>query len=601
MGSLHQRRKSARRQPANRAADAGYFRPRLESLEPRAMLAILGLDIQLLLDNAGQPGAPFSDVADLVHGADKPLEVGNFFWVQVLAWDQRDPHTLPTQQTPSPGVVSLPLNLAWDPSVIDFVSTTPDGDPGPNPGQSDLAVPINSLLITPNFIQQRFLTDFDNQTNNPTGLDGFSTPTNANLLGLRGGALPGAGLGAPIGTIGPPGTDQAPAWFSRLRFQAIAAADQSPFVMQLAGSMSFADAAGLEAINHLIPSEEPFAGADDLNRITEFIQIAQTEPGLGSLSGFVYVDTNSANGMLDRDNNGAAVEFGIPNVTLSLFLDNQLVDTTTSGADGFYHFEDLDAGFYRIVEAQPPLFISSASSVGTVLPGNVLRGIASGVDEISEIRLATGEDGVEYNFGEIPIPDKRMFLARTDMRRILADQRGVSARTIDGTSGNDTIVVEAFIDAIRVTVNNQLPQQIPLASAHILYIDAGGGQDTVELRGTVAAEVANLSPGTGALRRGEDYLDANYAVMAVAAELLIANGGGGNDLAVLVDSPQNDALIAAGSVATLTSVDNRLAQALAIERIRALSTLHAGATDQDTAEVNATDYVLDIVGKWQLI
>jgi hypothetical protein len=595
MGPRHLRLRTARPAPAKRAARAG-FRPRLEALEARALLAILGLDIQLLADNGGQPGAPFSNASDLVHGSAMPLEVGDFFWVQVVAWDQRAAATLPTGQNPSPGVISLPLNLAWDTSVIDFVGSTPDGDPGPNPGQADLPVPIASLLLTPNFTQQRFLTDFDEQTNNPTALDGFADPTNANLLGLRGGAIPVAMLGAPIGTIGPPGTDAAPAWFSRLRFQAVAAAGQSPFVMQLAGSMAFADAAGLDAITHLVPDGNGFAPADELNRVTEFIQIVEA-PRLASLSGYVYVDTNPTNGVLDRDGNGVAVEFGIPNVTLSLFgQNNQLVGTTTTGADGSYLFDGLQADIYRIVETQPPLFFTSASSVGTILPPNQQRGIA-GVDEISEIRVALDEDGVDYNFGEIPVPDKRMFLARTDMRLILAGQRGVTARTVSGTPGNDTIVVEATNNVLVVTVNNAAPQQFPLETARILYVDAKGGQDSVEFVGTSAAEVAQLSPGTGTLRRGEDYSAANYAIMAVAAEQVIADAGSGDDLAVLRDSPANDALVAAGPAATLATIDNRLAQAIAFDRVRALSLMHS-ATEQDTANVAATDYLLDLEGNW---
>ncbi|MEX0679071.1 MAG: SdrD B-like domain-containing protein [Pirellulales bacterium] len=598
MGSDHPRPANARLIERKRALGARCFRPRFEALESRALLAILGLDIQLLLDVGGQPGAAFSDAADLVHGADKPLEVGDFFWVQVLAWDQRAADSLPSEANPSPGVISLPLNMAWDPAVVDYVGDTPDGDPGPNPGQPNIAVPVGSALLTPNFIQQRFLSDFDDQTNNPTQLDGFATPTNANLLGLRGGAL---GVGAPIGTIGPSGTDQAPAWFSRLRFRATAAANESPFVMQLAGSMSFADAAGLDAINHLVPDGTGFENADDLNRITEFIQIVEMpEAGPSSLSGFVYVDTNPMNGVLDADNVGVAVEFGIPNVTISLFLNNLHVDTTTTGADGGYLFDDLDPGRYRIVETQPPRFITSASSVGTILPGNVQSGTA-GIDEILDIQLGENQDGIDYNFGEIPIPDKRMFLARTDMREILASQRSVAARTVSGTSGDDTIVVEALDDALRVTLNNQVAQRIPLASARILYLDTGGGQDRVELRGTSGGELASLSPGAGTLRLGKDYLDSNFALMAVAAEQVIADGAGGNDLAVMRDSPGDDALVAAGAAATLTSVDSRLAQALAFERIRAFSTVHAGASDQDTADVDATDYVLATVGKWQTI
>jgi hypothetical protein len=186
------------------------------------------------------------------------------------------------------------------------------------------------------------------------------------------------------------------------------------------------------------------------------------------------------------------------------------------------------------------------------------------------------------------------------MREIIAEQRGVAARTIRGTTGSDTIVVEATASALVVTVNNAAPLAVPLEAARILYVDAKAGQDTVQFVGTAGNEVAQLSPGGGTQRLGEDYLGVNFAVMAVAAETVLADAGSGNDLAVLRDTPQNDALVAAGPVATLASADSRLAQAMAFDRVRALSLEHS-ATEQDTADVSTTDYLLDLVGDWTLI
>lgn len=570
------------------------FRPRLEPLEDRSMLAVMGLDIQLL----DQDLMPLTRVDIEDHTG---VSVGDVFYVQILAWDERG-----TAST-APGVVSLPLNLAWDPDVIEYIGENPDSDPGPNPDRVpslSLADPVYSDLLTPDFTEQRFLTDYDATANDPTQLDGFRDPadgpTNANMLGLRGGAIPGAGSGAAIGTMVPAGGVVAqPTYFSRLQFRALTEASQMPFVMQLAGSMSFGDAAALDGIIHLIAGGvEENADAD--NRITEFLTITQNEPGPASLAGFVYVDANPMDNVLNRDSMGVPIEFGIPNVTISLFRDNQLIDTTTTGADGSYLFDDLEAGLYNIVETQPARFYSVSASVGIVLPSGESRGVVTSPDELSDITLALGDHGVDYNFGEGIIPDKRMFLARTDFHKIIASQQGVAARTIKGTSASDTIVVEPVGNALQVTINSQAPRQIPLSSARILYVDAGEGDDTIEFRGGAGNETAMLSPGAGTIRLGENYQGLGYALMALAAEHVVADGGGGDDMVVFRDTPNDDAFVAAGDEATLTSA-SRTAQAMAFERVRALSLERPSGTDNDTADVGATDYVLETVGKWQFI
>lgn len=576
-----------RRRPVRETA---YVRPRFEQLESRSLLAILGMGIQLRFNDDG--GTP-ADVSDDQPGGVIPdgtaVQPGDLFWVDLLVEDQRD--------NPQ-GVISLPINVSWDPAKLEAVA--PPSAPGP--------VALDDELLTPDFVLQRFVDGF----NADAGHVGFADPPPAvidvpntpNIDNLRGAALPNANSGQAIATTTAGGL------FGRLQFRALAAADNTPLTMELAGSMSFADAEALEGVDVLTSpdvrqqrsnNQPPVANQQRL-AVTEFIEIVQVPDAeeLASLSGFVYVDTNPTDGQLNRDGMGVAQEFGVPGVTVSLFLDEVLVDTTTTGPDGGYLFDDLEEGLYTVVQTQPPRFISSSSSVGIVLPSGEMRGVATSVDEVSDIRLALGDQGIEYNFGEIPIPDKRMFLATTEMPEVLASQLGIVARTIDGTSGDDTIVVEAVDDALRVTINDQPPEQIPLASAQILYLDAGQGDDTVRFQGGPGDELAVLSPGGGTMRRGNDFGAGNYAVMALAAERVIADGGGGDDRAVLLDTPEDDAFVASGNSASLATSD-RLAQALAFDRVRALSAIRPGGTDQDTADVEATDFALETIGKWQLI
>ncbi|MFI4873940.1 MAG: SdrD B-like domain-containing protein, partial [Blastopirellula sp. JB062] len=113
-----------------------------------------------------------------------------------------------------------------------------------------------------------------------------------------------------------------------------------------------------------------------------------------SISGYVYHD---------RDNDGVkeAGEEGIGGATVIL-LDaaGVQVATTTTNADGSYSFTGLRAGEYQIVETQPTSYIDGLDAAGTIAGGVVGAAINPG-DKIESIELKWGDDGVNYNFGEI--------------------------------------------------------------------------------------------------------------------------------------------------------------------------------------------------------
>ena len=579
---------------------------RLESLEPRLALAILGLDFRLLSDNNGAPGAPLTDVRDESH---QGLQANDFFWVEILAWDQRAAQQFPDPQNAldnNPGVISLPLNLSWSNAFIQYVSPVLAGNTQPLP------VPQNNTLVTPSFPEQRLV-------DSP-----FQPATSRQINDLRG----AAGInGFPIGEDGPEGVEgNAPggaadraAWFSRLRFQALQAGTVQ-FDIGLAGSMSFTDADTLDDILHLVrPAGDPngieFESAGPDNTITEEIVITAElppEPQRQSLSGFVYADTN-VNGLLDRDANGIPTELGLPNVTLQLFDSDpntpDPIATTTTGPDGWYNFEIAAPGTYRIVELQPAGFVEGTVTRGLVIPLTnatpVQRGTV-GVNQISEIQINAGDRGVDFNFGENLIPNKRMFLTSTRPAEVLCEELGVDCVTVEGTAGNDQIVFSNNNDVLTVTVNGGTPQEFPVAGNQIVLIDALAGTDTVTLNGTSGTELAHLIPGRGTLRRGNDYTGTNFAVLAINAESVIANGGtGADELAVIDDSPVIDALVAgtgttAGINSAILSHGNLLAQATAFDRVRAItpSAVRTAANPQDTSNVQAVDYVLELVGDW---
>lgn len=116
-----------------------------------------------------------------------------------------------------------------------------------------------------------------------------------------------------------------------------------------------------------------------------------------TLGGFVYQDKNT-NSTFDTG------DAGVAGIVLTLTGTNNLGQTvtmtTTSAADGSYFFVGFQPGTYTITESPPPSnFTEEVSNVGTV------NGVADGnnptVDTLTSIILATGQSGINYNFGLI--------------------------------------------------------------------------------------------------------------------------------------------------------------------------------------------------------
>jgi hypothetical protein len=101
-------------------------------------------------------------------------------------------------------------------------------------------------------------------------------------------------------------------------------------------------------------------------------------------------------------NNDGQVDFGeqgLADVTVTLDgtddLNQPVHLTTTTDADGTYLFDNLRPGTYRITETQPDGYTQGINAVGTA--GGSVNG-----DTLAGITLASGQDGLNYNFGERP-------------------------------------------------------------------------------------------------------------------------------------------------------------------------------------------------------
>ena len=567
------RRRRPRRLPRNRLG--------IERLESRQLLATLGLGIVVRDGVTNEPT--------------ETIEVGDQFWVDVVLEDQRsaDPQ----------GVIALPLDLSWDADEIELLS--------PDPATFDQFSPelLTDGFLTPlpgepppgAFPLQRFVdaldvaaghTGYDESTAPPTPI-----PAEPTMDALRGASLPAVGSGIALGVEDDAGDYQGV--FARLQFRALRAVTNTPFTMVVAGSMSFADADPLDGVNTLSAQrlqdrQPPNTRAPEVNAqalaVTEFLTIAAAPVPMGALSGHVYLDKN-ANGQYDIG------EQGLPNVTVVL----SGVDDTgasvgrvvTTGADGLYAFLDLAPGSYRIAEVQPNpvFFIDGAESLGQIVaqPGvDVVgdAGVIDGNDAFEDIVLGRGEQGVEYHFGELYRPNKRMFLASADPYREVCDAVGLNCATVHGSGGDDQITVSPR-DQVTIQSPGEAPQVVDISSYDAVLIDARAGSDVVTLEATPGDELICVAPSHASLRRGDSFGGAvNYGVTTKNAETARVLGGGGVDIALFKDSAGDDHIAAGdGTVAGADVVEFASSGPLTNTRVEDLDSLTAVSTrgGNDTA------------------
>lgn len=112
------------------------------------------------------------------------------------------------------------------------------------------------------------------------------------------------------------------------------------------------------------------------------------------LSGYVYHDEND-NGVFESQ------EDPIPGATVRLLNSAAgVIATATTDGTGFYQFCGLRADTYTVVETQPTGYMDGTDSAGTV-DGTVVGEAVNPGDQIRDIQLKWGDDGIQYNFGEV--------------------------------------------------------------------------------------------------------------------------------------------------------------------------------------------------------
>jgi len=122
-----------------------------------------------------------------------------------------------------------------------------------------------------------------------------------------------------------------------------------------------------------------------------------------SIAGRVWVDD-------DDDCEIDPEESFLAGVTLNLLDQNgNVIRTTTTGANGEYEFNDLAPGVYAVRELQPAGYLQGCQHAGSG------GGNDSVTDLISQIPVSSGQELVEYNFGEVlPVSIAGHVFADTD-------------------------------------------------------------------------------------------------------------------------------------------------------------------------------------------
>ncbi|MBN1590188.1 MAG: hypothetical protein JW888_11790, partial [Pirellulales bacterium] len=116
-----------------------------------------------------------------------------------------------------------------------------------------------------------------------------------------------------------------------------------------------------------------------------------------TISGTVFEDNNLN---VHQDTNEPGL--GGVGLTLHELVDGQYVPTgtaTTTDVSGYYEFNGLLPGTYRIVETQPAGYLSVGAAAGTV--DGVARGDVFNSDVIIHIMMEGGEDSIHNDFAEV--------------------------------------------------------------------------------------------------------------------------------------------------------------------------------------------------------
>lgn len=220
------------------------------------------------------------------------------------------------------------------------------------------------------------------------------------------------------------------------------------------------------------------------------------------ISGYVYHD---------RDDDGLREggEEGLKEISVSLYKlssDQQtyeLVATRQTDSNGFYKFTDLTVGQYYVKEGPVTGYLDGKDTAGTI--DGVPTGVADTLaDEITQIALLNGQNGVEYNFGEF-LPGTIEGIVHTD----------VNSNCVYEASDNEELIPNVYISLWR-EVNNGGGTSLEFVDD--VYTDSSGHY-----------QFTDLSPGVYVVQQDEidGYFEGGQVVGHIDGSTLAGTGDAG--------------------------------------------------------------------------
>jgi protocatechuate 3,4-dioxygenase beta subunit len=159
----------------------------------------------------------------------------------------------------------------------------------------------------------------------------------------------------------------------------------------------------LDGADHIGTIGGANVGGNTTNDVLSNIRLLPGENGVdyafcehepSSISGYVYHDANDT-GVFDAGDNPLGGQ-----TVMLLDSGGNVLGTQITDSTGFYQFTGLGLGTYTVMEVQPAGYLDSADNVGTI-NGAFVGTAFSSLDKITQISLQYGENGINYNFGEV--------------------------------------------------------------------------------------------------------------------------------------------------------------------------------------------------------
>ena len=224
-------------------------------------------------------------------------------------------------------------------------------------------------------------------------------------------------------------------------------------------------------------------------------------PATGSIGDFIFVDQNG-NGIQDPDE----LDDGITGVTVKLVQNGVTLETTTTGANGFYEFTGLPAGDYIVMVVDGP-----GTPLADLTPSPAEQGgdpatDSNGVNGMAPVTLDNDSDtDPTVDFGYVPPAEGRL---------------------------GDYVFFDEDRDGI------QDPDENGIANVTVLLLDENGNQ--------IASDITDLNGAylfTG-LAAGDYQVQINNGTLPTGFTPTITDVNGNNNDALDSDGPQDGSAVA---------------------------------------------------------